>query len=185
MARPSKWDELDMPSKLDAITGWAKQGSTNEDIAKMLGISCKLLYEWQNKYSEFREAIKKGKDVSNGELLNSAFTQSTGFYYTEQVPIKVRINEAVPTADGKSVKYLPAERIELVEVRKYQPPNPTMSIFMLKNRLPGDYKDKREIEATGKDGGPIQTESKSDLSRLSVEELRQLAELSRKAAGPG
>ncbi len=41
------------------------------------------------------------------------------------------------------------------------------------------------VEHTGKDGGPIQTESKTDLSKLSTEELRQLAELSRKAAGPG
>ena len=142
MARPNKWDELDMPSKLEAVTGWAKQGATNEELSKMLGISCKLFYEWQNKHSEFREAIKKGKEVSNGELLNSAFKQSTGFYYTEEQAIKVKC--------GKD-----QERIEIVEVEKFMPPNPTMSIFMLKNRLPEQYKDKREIEAC-KDGEPFQ-----------------------------
>lgn len=47
----------------------------------------------------------------------------------------------------------------------------------------GMFVDKKEI--TGKDGGPIQTESKPDLSKFTVEELKQLAELSRKAAGPG
>lgn len=40
-------------------------------------------------------------------------------------------------------------------------------------------------EVTGKDGGPIQTEVKNDLSRLSVEELRQLAELVAKSADTG
>ena len=143
MARPNKWDQLDMPSKLEAVTGWAKQGATNEELSKMLGISCKLFYEWQNKYSEFCEAIKKGKEVSNGELLNSAFKQSTGFYYTEEQAIKVKC--------GKD-----QEKVELIEVEKFMPPNPTMSIFMLKNPLPEQYKDKREIEATGKDGEPFQ-----------------------------
>lgn len=41
------------------------------------------------------------------------------------------------------------------------------------------------VEHTGKDGGPIQTETKPDLSKLSVEELKQLAELTRKAADAG
>jgi hypothetical protein len=144
-----------MQSKLDSVRGWAKQGSTDEEIAKMLGISTTLLYEWKKDKVEFSEAIKKGKDISNGELLNSAFKQSVGFYYTEQMAVKVRTNEAVPTADGKGEKYLPAERIEIIEVQKFMPANPTMNIFMLKNRLPDEYKDKRQTELTGKDGGDL------------------------------
>jgi len=143
MARPSKWMELDMPSKLEAVTGWAKQGSTNEEIAKMLGVSLAVLYDWKNKYPEFKEAIKKGKVVADGELLNSAFLQSTGFRYTEEQAIKVKC--------GKD-----QERIEIVEVEKFMPPNPTMSIFMLKNRLPEQYKDKRETAITDPNGEPFQ-----------------------------
>lgn len=41
------------------------------------------------------------------------------------------------------------------------------------------------VEHTGKDGGPIQTEIKPDLSKLTVEELKQFAELTRKAADTG
>ena len=144
MARPSKWNELDMLSKLDSVAGWAKNGSTNEEIAKMLGISCKLFYEWQNKYSEFREAIKKGKDISNGELLNSAFTQATGFRFTEQQGFKVKDYKTVTDPQTGHSKLVQIERVVVVEVEKYCPPNATMSIFMLKNRLPEQYKDKRE-----------------------------------------
>jgi gas vesicle protein len=143
LARPNKWDDLNIKDKLESITGWAKQGSTDKEICEMLGISTKLFYEWKKDKSEFREAIKKGKEVSNGELLNSAFMQSTGFYTTEQIPVKVKDYKVI---EGQLRQI---ERVEVIEVEKYVPPNPTMNIFMLKNRLPQDYKDKREIETTG------------------------------------
>lgn len=44
----------------------------------------------------------------------------------------------------------------------------------------GQYSEKQKHEHTGKDGGPIQTEVKPDLSKLTTEELMQLAELTRK-----
>lgn len=149
MVRPTKWIELDMESKLDSVKGWAMNGSTDEDISKMLGISTTLLYEWKKDKPEFAEAIKKGKLVSNGELLNSAFTQSIGFFYKEQVPVKVKDYKLI---EGQ-LKQI--ERVEVVEIDKYNPPNPTMNIFMLKNRLPEEYKDKQQTELTGKDGGDL------------------------------
>jgi hypothetical protein len=142
MARPNKWDELNMKDKLGSVCGWAKQGSTDEEISNMLGISTATYYEWKKNKTEFMEAIKKGKEVSNGELLNSAFTQSTGFFYKEQQVFKVKDYKKI---DGE-LKQI--ERLEVVEVEKYNPPNPTMNIFMLKNRLPEQYKDtyKNEVE---------------------------------------
>lgn len=38
--------------------------------------------------------------------------------------------------------------------------NPTMMIFNLKNRFPNEWRDKREQELTGADGGPIKTDNK-------------------------
>lgn len=131
--RPSKWDSLDMPSKLDSVTGWAKQGATDEEMCLMLGVSTTVFYEWKNDKPEFAESIKKGKEVSNGEILNSAFKQCVGYEYEEEVPVKLR------QADG-------SDRLEMARVKKFAPPNPTMTIFMLKNRLPKDYRDKQEIE---------------------------------------
>lgn len=166
MARPSKWDELDMPSKLESITGWAKQGSTNEEMAKMLGVSLAVLYEWKKKYPEFKEAIKKGQMVADGELLNSAFQQSTGFKYREQQGFKVKAWESILDPATGIEKLVQVEHVEVVEVEKFCPPNPTMNIFMLKNRLPDQYKDKREHELTGKDGGPLVISIESALESL-------------------
>jgi hypothetical protein len=162
MARPNKWDELNMDDKLDSVCGWAKQGSTDEEISKMLGIGLTLYYEWKKKKPKFKEAIKKGKEVSNGELLNSAFTQSTGFFYKEQQAFKVKDYKRI---DGE-LKQI--ERLEVVEVERYNPPNPTMNIFMLKNRLPAEYKDKQEISA-------VNTNINTDISDLPPEALEEIA----------
>lgn len=136
MGRPSKWKELDMPNRFDAVIGWCKQGYTDKEMCAMLGISHTVWYEWKNNYPEFADAIKKGKDTANGEMLAAAFAQTTGFYYKETVPMKVKVDRDT-------------EEIVMVEVEKFLPPNPTMSIFMLKNRMPNEYKDKREVSLEG------------------------------------
>lgn len=141
--RKPLWDELNMPDKLESVKGWAMNGSTDIEICEMLGISHDTFYKWKNEKPEFSEAIKKGKYESNGELLNSAFKQSTGFYFTEEQAVKVR---DVEVFDGKPFQ---VDKVEVVKVTKYALPNPTMNIFMLKNRIPEQYKDKHDIEHSG------------------------------------
>jgi hypothetical protein len=46
----------------------------------------------------------------------------------------------------------------------------------------GGRRQKQEVEHTGKDGGPIQTTVKHDLSRLSVDELKAMRDMVTKAA---
>jgi hypothetical protein len=46
----------------------------------------------------------------------------------------------------------------------------------------GGRRQKQEVEHTGKDGGPIETTVKHDLSRLSVDELKAMREMVTKAA---
>lgn len=140
--RKPLWDELDIPSKLESIKGWALQGSTDEEIWTMLGVSKDTFYKWKREYPEFKEAIKKGKYISNGELLNAAFKSATGYKAIKQQAIKLKDIEYV---DGKPY---PIERIEVINIVEEIPGNPTMNIFMLKNRLPDQYRDKKELEVT-------------------------------------
>lgn len=61
--RLSKY-ESEWKDKLIVIEGWAKDGLTDEQIAKNMGISTSTLYEWKKKYSEFSESLKKGERSS-------------------------------------------------------------------------------------------------------------------------
>jgi len=141
--RKKLWEELDMDSKLDSIEGWTKQGSTDKEICEMLNISRETFYKWKREKKLFSDAIKKGKEVSNGELLNSAFKAATGFMYTEKQAFKVKDYKKI-NGELKQI-----ERVEVVEVERYSPPDHTMNIFMVKNRLPEQYKDKHEVNVSG------------------------------------
>lgn len=133
MARPSKYD-LYIKDKLAAIEGWARDGLTDEQIAKNLGIHVATLYEYKKKYTEFAEALKKGKEVADYEVENALFKSATGFYYTEQ------------TVTNKG---------NVVTVRKYEKPNTTAMIFWLKNRRPDKWRDKQEMDVNANVGVQI------------------------------
>lgn len=139
------WIELDMPSKLEAIAGWCKQGYTDDEMAKMLGIGRATWYRWCKEYPEFKKMLVKNKHIANGEVLNSIFRQSTGYYVSVTEPVKLRDD-------------MGAEHVEMVTYDKYIPPNSTTSIFLLKNRMPRDYRDKQETEITGDLGIKIEVD---------------------------
>lgn len=142
LGRKSLWTELDMDSRLEAVQGWAKNGSLDSEMWTALGVSEATFYKWKREIPKFAEALRKGKFDSNGEILNSAFRQSTGYYITVTEPIKLRDEYG-------------AEHVEMVTYDKFIPANSTMSIFLMKNRLPEQYKDKQEIKHEGTMGVTI------------------------------
>lgn len=159
--RKALWDVLNMPSMLDAVKGWAMQGATDEDLAAMIGISIATFYEWKKKYAEFSEALFKGKHVANGELLNSAFRQSVGYTYIENVPVRFKTyKEFIDPDKGKVLK--PVEEVIVVPVEKHVYPNATITQFMLRNRMPEQYKDKQQIEHIGSNDYDYLTDEELD-----------------------
>ena len=125
MARKSKYDTHVKPY-LDEIQGWAMSGLTDEQIADNLGIAASTLYEYKKKYPEFSEALKKGKDIADAQVVNALFKTATGFTYYEDIA----------TATG-----------DVVSAQRYAKPNTTAQIFWLKNRQPDRWRDKTEVKA--------------------------------------
>jgi hypothetical protein len=121
MARPSKYEQLKEDGLLIKVEGWARDGLTNDQIAENIGIAVKTLYEWQKKYSEFRDVLKRGKEVIDRQVENALLKTALGFEYEEE------------TVTNKG---------DVVTVRKVQHPNTTALIFWLKNRKPEQWRDK-------------------------------------------
>lgn len=132
--RKPLWEQLNMEDRLEAVKGWALEGSTDIEMMEMLGVKKDTFYQWKKDKPEFSEAIKKGRFESNGEILNSAFNQTKGYYVRVTEPMKRKIDQF-------------EEVIEMVEYDKYFPPNPALTIFMMKNRL--GYRDKQDVEHSG------------------------------------
>jgi hypothetical protein len=111
------------PEGLIKLEGWARDGLTDEQIAKNMKISPATLYNWKKDHLEILESLKKGKEVVDYEVENALLKRALGY----------TIKEEKLTKDG-----------ELVEVEKEVPGDVTAQIFWLKNRKPDVWRDKPE-----------------------------------------
>lgn len=66
-----KYQEWLEPDGLILLEGWARDGLTDEQIAKNIGITSTTLYDWKKKYSKISEALKKGKEVVDYAVENA------------------------------------------------------------------------------------------------------------------
>ena len=154
-----KYQEWLEPDGLLKLEGWARDGLNDEQIAKNMGIVTKTLYEWKNKYSAISEALKRGKEVIDIEVENALLNKAMGFKVMVKKSYKVK---DVEYDNGRKVKE--SERIEMVDEEQYIPPDTTAQIFWLKNRKPAEWRDKQNIEHTGKDGEALKVELAGDIA---------------------
>ena len=119
------------PDGLLLLEAYARDGLTDEQIAKNLDITPSTLYEWKRRYSEISEALKKGKEVVDIEVENALLKRALGYSYEEK---KVEVSE---------------EGTKVTKTIKEVVPDTTAQIFWLKNRRPEQWRDKQDIEHSG------------------------------------
>ena len=124
--------ETDVKPRLVEIEAWKRDGLTDEQIFKNLGISRDTFYKYKEKYSDFSEAIKKGKEVADIEVENALFKRAIGYRYKEKI-------KEVKEIDGKKTVFIK-------EVEKEMPGDVGAQIFWLKNRKSSKWKDKQDID---------------------------------------
>lgn len=61
---------------LTLLQGWARDGLTDEQIAKNCGINKATLYDWKNKFPDISEALKKGKEIVDYEVENALLNKA-------------------------------------------------------------------------------------------------------------
>lgn len=132
-----KYQQWLEPEGLTLLEGWARDGLTDEMLAKKMRIGVRTLYEWKEKYPQISQALKKGKEIVDIQVENALLKRALGYEYTEE---KVEISEK----DGKKV----------VQTVKHVAPDTTAQIFWLKNRRPEKWRDKPipELEETEDSG---------------------------------
>lgn len=146
----SKW-ETHVKDKLILVEGWARDGLTDEQIAKNLGIGIRTFYEYKEKYPQFSQSLKRGKEVVDTEVENALLKRALGYTYDEETYEEL--------SDGTS---------KSKTVTKHIPGDTTAQIFWLKNRKPGVWRDKTAVEHSGEIKG------NNPFAGLSTEELKKL-----------
>ena len=139
------------PDGLLLLEAYARDGLTDEQIAKNLDITPSTLYEWKRRYSEISEALKKGKEVVDIEVENALLKRALGYSYEEK---KVDVSE---------------EGTKVTKTIKEVVPDTTAQIFWLKNRRPEQWRDKQDIEHSGA------VNVRKVYDEMSEEELMELA----------
>lgn len=120
MGRPTKYD----PSFVDKAKALADNGATDREIAQALGVSERTLYLWKHEFLQFSQALKIGKDRADDRVEMALYRKATGYSFDA---------EKIFQHQGEAV------RVDYVE---HVPPSDTAAIFWLKNRRPGEWREK-------------------------------------------
>lgn len=125
---------------LKQIQSWFRDGLTDIQVAKNMGISKTTFYDWMNKYPAISDAVKKGKQPVDFEVENALLKRALG-YEIEETNTFITMN-----SKGEKVQ-------KVNKTKKHIAPDATAAIFWLKNRRPDKwrktnpaYESKAEIE---------------------------------------
>lgn len=137
LGRPTKYNPELHPGLAEA---WANTGRTDEQIAEKLGIAVSTLYAWASTHEAFSEALKRGKEEPDEKVRASLYMRAIGYDNPNAVKIFMPANAKEPV-------YAP--------YTEHHAPDVTACIFWLKNRKPLEWREKQDVELTGKNGGPL------------------------------
>ena len=141
--RKGKFEQWLTDDGLTLVEGWARDGLSDEQIAANIGIAGRTYYEWQERFPQFAQAIKKGKAPVDYQVENALFKSATGYTVKVMKPMKLK-EEKQKVGEGRIV----TERVKYVEEEVYIPPQTAAQVFWLKNRRPDKWRDKPSIEDT-------------------------------------
>jgi transposase-like protein len=136
-SRPmAKFDEWLTKDGLLRLEAWARDGLTDEQIAKNCGITSKTLRVWKKQFGSISAALKRGKEAVDIEVENALLKRALGYSYKEST-FEMRKGTMTLT------------KVVTKEVQ----PDVTAQIFWLKNRKPAEWRDKRQIDTNISTGG--------------------------------
>lgn len=125
------------------LGAWARNGLTDADMAQNIGIAPSTFNKWKNEHSEFKNTLKKNKEVADIIIENALYKKAIGYKVSIKKTFKVR--DVVYSENGKRIKE--TEKLVTGEDEVYVPADTTAQIFWLKNRKPSDWKDKKIVDA--------------------------------------
>lgn len=165
----SKWG-TNVKDKLILVEAWARNGLTDEQIAKNLGISKDTFYKYKKEHADFSDSLKRGKEVVDIEVENALLKRALGYKYKEVTKEKVlqKDSSGRPLVDMHG---MPVYKLEVTkEITKEVSPDTTAQIFWLKNRKPEVWRDKQQIEHSGNINNPYEGLTKEQLLKIASEE---------------
>lgn len=115
-------------------------GATDKQLAEYFEVSEATINNWKKEYPQFLESIMNGREKADAEIAASLYHRAKGYSHPD---VHVSNYQGVVT---------------LTELTKHYPPDTQAASLWLRNRQKDRWRDKQEMEHSGKDGGPIQVD---------------------------
>lgn len=122
-----KFDRWRTKEGLTLLEGWARDGLTDEELSRRMGISRETFYRWKEQFPDICDAIKKGKEVIDFEVEQALLKRALGYSYTET---RKEID-----ANGKK---------KVIVTEKHVEADTAAQIFWLRNRKPDKWRNNPE-----------------------------------------
>lgn len=138
MGKKSIWEtweeDGDLENILTLVARWSMDGAMDKEMYVKLKISSNTFCKLKKEQPRFREALKKGKEVVDSQVIRQLHKECLGYGYTEEVAHKLK------TVMMKNGRRLETERIEITEITRHARPSIAAIIFYLVNRLASQYR---------------------------------------------
>lgn len=151
--RKSKYQSHVVPN-LHRIPKWRRDGLTEEQIAKRLGIAMSTFSEYKLKYPELMEALKKGREELIEELEDSLYKKALGYDYTET-----------------KEEYEGNVLVKKVKMVKHVSPDTAALVFALKNLAPNKWKNEERVEIVSPEAVKETTVLEATLNAISTNQV--------------
>lgn len=99
-------------------------GATDYELADFFRVDTRTIYRWKNTYEDFCQAAVVGKEKCDDRVERSLYNRSVGYNYE---------SEKVFNYQGEIVR---------ASVVEHVPPDTGAAMNWLKNRRPGEWRDK-------------------------------------------
>ena len=120
--RPSKYK----PEYAEQARNYCVLGATDKDLAGFFDVSEVTVNAWKKAHPEFLKSLKAGKATADAAVAEALYRRAIGCSHDY---------ERVFVHEGKPVK---------VTRTKHYTPDTAACIFWLRNRRPGQWRDKQE-----------------------------------------
>jgi len=107
-------------------------GATNEELADFFHVAVSTIHVWRDAYQEFSDAIQSAKDMADANVAESLYKRATG-YVAPDVHVASYMGQSIVTP-----------------IEKHYPPDTAAAFIWLKNRQPEKWRDKKEVEHSGR-----------------------------------
>ena len=158
----NKYDSHIAP-RLEEVKAWARDGVTEEEIAKRLGVAYSTLREHKKTHSALSDALKCARAYDD-EVVFSLHRNTLGGIVKLKKPIKLR---RTIFEDGKKVRE--EEYIEYADEEEYIKPDTMAQMYWLNNRRPEEWRAKPEEKKGAGEGGGDPSELKIIVERRVVD----------------